>query len=519
MESLIQGTPIDAGYPFAPSSCPFELDGSIYSSTPFWRWITEFEKTDSYTWNAERQTIEVFEDLEGHTFDYCLNAMWFRAFGNKITFETKIKSNAETVINPEVDVHYITEGIGITGFKIENGHLVGDAMTFYLRSLNDHLDEDWTKFEVEFPELANYLIIVQAVYQAVVYYPLHTPWTWGDDNIKIRNIVIEPPSLMVYPFPVGRRYDVIDNCQNFSLTAGEMSLWEGYITRLLSSPELRLIVNGLKTGISKNYLEAAGLALKKMNPAYVWELKADDLHKAKVIYTLTLTGQASPYLPDIEIPMTSFRAIMKQGGATTYELDIESGARAEQISNLDKQLSEGYITEDEYNELVNAVNEQYLMMVESRQSSRPSYLSCVIPNSVDYAEAIAERKNGEMIIRKGYLMPDGQRNLEEIARANFDYLMIDRGANSDSVTITGYKVRSYKSPKSRRVHGVTYYGVESSGRKRIRAAIDLFLRPNDICVYGDGLDDCFVVGQITYNVTIEDANMEVVEQDEIFPED
>lgn len=148
------------------------------------------------------------------------------------------------------------------------------------------------------------------------------------------------------------------------------------------------------------------------------------------------------------------------------------------------------------------------------RDSDPSYLSCVVPNSTVYADAIEARTGGEMIVRAGYLLSTGIRQLEEIARADLETVAIDQGTHSDSVTLVGHKTVSSSAPKSVTVSGVSYYGLQHDGCRKVRAAPDLFLRCGDTIVYGSGSGESFVAGQIWYNVTHREATMEVTERSE-----
>lgn len=179
---------------------------------------------------------------------------------------------------------------------------------------------------------------------------------------------------------------------------------------------------------------------------------------------MILTGdKESPVLPDLELPMSSFQGTLRNG--------------------------------------------------------EPSYLSCVIPNSRDYADAIIARSHGEIIVKKGYRFPDGREVLEELARVNYESLQIDRGAFNDSATISGHKTVTSSAPKEWRITGLSYYGLQAEGSRRIRGDVDTFLRCGDTVLFDlEGVEQSFIVGDISYNVSVNQAYMDVTEAWETVPE-
>lgn len=199
---------------------------------------------------------------------------------------------------------------------------------------------------------------------------------------------------------------------------------------------------------------AGALTLAKHDPAYVWAIPPNS-RAVNVIYLCVLTG-APDGLADLELPMSSFQGTLRDGD--------------------------------------------------------PSYLACVIPNSADYAAAIAARPNGEIVVSKGYRFSDGTRVVEEIARVDYESLAIDRGGRSDSATISGHKTVSSTAGKQRALTGVSFYGLQVDGKRRVRSDIDHFLRIGDEALYTlDGASESLVVGHLTYIVNDVQAVMEVTE--------
>jgi hypothetical protein len=225
-----------------------------------------------------------------------------------------------------------------------------------------------------------------------------------------------------------------------------------------SVPAAQLMLSALAPGLSFLFaIPAAGLEISAPGPAYLWALPASMLPTAQVIYKCFLTGDAeSPPLADLELPMSSFQCTLRDGD--------------------------------------------------------PSYIAAVIPNAVDLIDAITARTNGDIVIKKGYRRQDGIEVLEEIARADYESLREDRGSLSESATISGHKTVSSSTVKSRRVAGLSYYSLQADGRRRLRGSVDLFLRCGDTVEYSlGGEEDSFLVGQISYTVGPNQADMEVAE--------
>lgn len=196
---------------------------------------------------------------------------------------------------------------------------------------------------------------------------------------------------------------------------------------------------------------ASGLEIAAYSPAVSWSLSASVRYKVQTIYLCLLTGSADG-LTDLTIPISSFQSTMRDGD--------------------------------------------------------PSYLACVIPNSVAYVTDIIARTNGDIVIRKGYRLDDGSAQTEEIIRVDYESLQIARGANNDSATISGHKTTSSSNPKTVTLNDVSYYGLQTDGKRTYRALPDLFLRVGDTAVYGA---ESIIVGQISYIVDAQLAIMQVTE--------
>ncbi|MEI7635869.1 MAG: hypothetical protein WCJ37_01075 [Syntrophus sp. (in: bacteria)] len=265
----------------------------------------------------------------------------------------------------------------------------------------------------------------------------------------IDNVEITP-SLQITPFMAGPHTQQVT--YGALLLTPEVPLWsEG---SFIPHGELSLTGSVPNFGTPCADIPCGALILTVRNPAAVWSVPLPMMVGSKVIYSLTLTG-APDGIDDLTIPMSSFQSVVRSG--------------------------------------------------------EPSYLACVVPNSVDWVDEIIARPNGDLIIKKGYLLYDGTQQMEEIIRVNYETLQIDRGAANDSATLVGHKTTTATAPKDWTVDGVTFYGLQADGKRRIRAAMDLFLRPADTVYYGSGLTDNFIVGSITYIIDSRSAYMEVTE--------
>lgn len=450
---------------------------------------------------------------------YCLGV--FRSACNYLSFDFKARTDA-----PYINVvggDYVSGQLSwsITAIPVlPEGFIDPNPASMFSCKVANYTtvtDLDWTASVCDvFTAYKNWVFYVTAYFMVFTNNPNYDKSHLFDNSeFQIRNIKTSPLSLVMVNPPIGKIVQTLDAGQ-LALSSPSFNYFLGRINQI-PAVTMNIQAQAVANGVPHNIItSAATLELLANNPAYSWMVPLGNLVGAKIIYTLTLTGSnESPALDDIEIPISSFQSIIKQGGSTQAERDALLAEYNETIATIMAFWEEGnyYLTLEERQTAEAQALEDYNTRLAAMETTRPSYLSAVVPSSYKWAEEINQRQNGTMIIKKGYLMRDGTRNLEEIVRANFDYLMIDRGARNDSGSIIGYKVKTYSSPVTRRVQGVSYYGVDSEGKKRIRAVVDLFLRPRDICVYGDGEDDSFTVGQITYTVNAKAATMEVSEAD------
>ena len=211
----------------------------------------------------------------------------------------------------------------------------------------------------------------------------------------------------------------------------------------ITMPSANLFLAGMspRFGPAEPYeVEEASLLLLARGPSYIWNVPLAHRGNQQTIYRCYLTGSTDG-IEDIELPISSWQARLRDG--------------------------------------------------------EPSYLSCVIPDAASYEAEITVRANGDLVLRKGVRLGNGAEQMETIASVDYESIRVDRGPKSESITISGHRTMASSSPKEWAVSGVSYYCLQADGKRRIRASMDTFLRCGDTCIYGNGINDYFVVGAIT----------------------
>ncbi len=145
------------------------------------------------------------------------------------------------------------------------------------------------------------------------------------------------------------------------------------------------------------------------------------------------------------------------------------------------------------------------------RSGEPSYLQVTIPDARTWAEVIANfaaHTDTEMVIQAGYRYSDGAFLTQDIARTRLRNVRYDLGARSSSVQLDGIDTRINSTPKTVSLIGGNYRSQDESGRVRYRCAMNFEIRPGDTArINGES----FVVGELSYNVTVNNATLEIAE--------
>ncbi|MBY6032197.1 hypothetical protein KUV59_03385 [Marinobacter daepoensis] len=139
---------------------------------------------------------------------------------------------------------------------------------------------------------------------------------------------------------------------------------------------------------------------------------------------------------------------------------------------------------------------------------RSSYVQAVIPAADRYLAEIDARKNGELVIEKGYRLAGGLTRHEEILRAKFDMARPDQGRRSLTLTVSGYMRGKPLSSGSRKLTGIRMIS-KPNGKRRVTCDIDLFLQPGMTVA---ALNETFRADYINYYVTQSDKFCEVGER-------
>ncbi|MFP5259293.1 MAG: hypothetical protein ACLGQH_09740 [Acidobacteriota bacterium] len=99
--------------------------------------------------------------------------------------------------------------------------------------------------------------------------------------------------------------------------------------------------------------------------------------------------------------------------------------------------------------------------------------------------------------------------MSEIIRVPFGGLSWERGGAGDIAVVTGQSIVRVAAVRSTKMTGIQYEALDTSGKRRLRCDVSLFLAPGDVATWGD---QGMIVGQISHNVGPDTAYMEVIEQ-------
>lgn len=464
--------------------------------------------------HSRRFVVTIPGEPTSFDIEYCATYSMIRAYCGSISMQIKKESAAfQNIDQANMTMSRVFNQIIVTAYIMdERGVIQSDTDIYSDDPLSGNID--WTNVNFMFGGPQKRIITIENV---IASHTINMPagQEWNDlsgEKAYVKDITTAPLSMSLFEQQIGSKENAIEAPPTLFLNAGNPTWFTGR-WNTISRKLLSLAGHNPLTGVTRTRLKPPRISLTSKNPAYVWNVPLNILSGAKIVYTMTITGD-----PDIDIPISSFQSIVRQGGSTKAERDAAAADHAQALIDLEARRAEGLYDNNQagYDATLAALQSDYEAQLASLEKQRPSYLSCVVPNSIKYVDDISTRLDGLIIIKKGYEMPDGSRNLEEITRANFDHLAFSRGAHNDSAIITGYKTKTYSSPKTRTVTGVSFIALEATGRRRIRATVDLFLKPKDTCVYGTGETEKFTVGQIMYSVGERSAIMEVTEADETF---
>ncbi len=149
----------------------------------------------------------------------------------------------------------------------------------------------------------------------------------------------------------------------------------------------------------------------------------------------------------------------------------------------------------------------------TQQLGSPGYVQCAVPAVVPYVDAINAAT--EMIISRRAELPSGAAVEYEMARAPVQTARFDGGPQRTTGSLSAYTPAAQADaaalPRALRAVRSDSWG---AGGRRVRCAIDWFLRPGTVAVLPEG--EQFVASYINYYVTTSasgvDAYMDVGER-------
>ena len=142
------------------------------------------------------------------------------------------------------------------------------------------------------------------------------------------------------------------------------------------------------------------------------------------------------------------------------------------------------------------------------RSESPSYLSIVVPYTIEVLTALNERTNGQLVVDMEVSSLGLEPLREELIRTEFDNARKDRGGESQSITITGYKTHNFYGGAAV-LENVVSESENTDGTLRYRCASpDFYLKPGQVASYGPNQ---FTVGSVSCLVGVNSQYMDVAE--------
>lgn len=150
-----------------------------------------------------------------------------------------------------------------------------------------------------------------------------------------------------------------------------------------------------------------------------------------------------------------------------------------------------------------------LASLQVRRNAASTWLSVVVPSPTPaILTAIEDRADGDLIVMRGVRFPDGTEQTESFFRAAYTALRYDLGGRSASLTLEATEAGAVSTGYTRPARAISYRAA-AKGRRRVRCAVDTYLRPGDLLDLGGG--ETLIVGGLTYQINPHSAVMEVSE--------
>ncbi|MBK8184830.1 MAG: hypothetical protein IPK63_18885 [Candidatus Competibacteraceae bacterium] len=138
-------------------------------------------------------------------------------------------------------------------------------------------------------------------------------------------------------------------------------------------------------------------------------------------------------------------------------------------------------------------------------------INAVVPAiTAEQIQQVIDRIAGNLIIKRGIRFSDGTEQLDDMLIAPLDTsgYRFDTGSSSASATLSARDSAEVENPKTRTMRSISYRN-SASGKRRIRCAIDTYLRPGDTADLGGA--ETIIVADISYSVSPTQATMEITE--------
>jgi hypothetical protein len=144
-----------------------------------------------------------------------------------------------------------------------------------------------------------------------------------------------------------------------------------------------------------------------------------------------------------------------------------------------------------------------------RRTAYSRQLTAVIqPPGVD-SLVLAQARLGETLtLYRGVRFANGEEQLEVMMEVPLATARADQGPRALSLTIEGAAEEAENIPHTRALTGISYRSVGAGNQRRVRCAIDTYLRPGYTATFGV---DSMTVGETVISISPNSGVMEVIE--------
>lgn len=149
--------------------------------------------------------------------------------------------------------------------------------------------------------------------------------------------------------------------------------------------------------------------------------------------------------------------------------------------------------------------------LQIRRNAVGIFIEAVIPAATgDTLTGIEARIDGDLVVYRGVRFLDGEEQLDVLVQVPLSNIRYDGGSNAASVTLQGQGDAETDAGGNgaRTLRGISYRN-NGNGRRRVRCAVDTYLRAGDTADLGAG--ETMTVGEIVCTISVSSAVMEVAE--------